>query len=129
MELNITLTQLQAATKQQILDKLDTWLSNRTKRQLIGLILTVANDMGDKVELPDAPIITYQPDGQIASHLNAVRDTLGVKLGGKRITWTYYPTGEVDTITAVQFDANDAVGKRRTIKHYTDGSQPTVTEG
>ena len=58
------------------------------------------------------------------------RDVLGAKLGSRRIAWTYYePNGPVDTITVEELDAADKVVKRRTIKHYTDGTQPKVKEG
>ncbi len=54
---------------------------------------------------------------------------LGARVGRETADWTYYPTGEVDVITQTQFDTNDAVSKWRKIQHFTDGSQPTVTEG
>jgi len=128
MELNITLAQLRAATKDQILTKLNTWLSNRTKAQLIGLILTVADDIGDRVEIPEPTLSDHYPDGQIKSMFQVNRDVLGNRTGGRDITWTYYPTGEVDAITIEELDARGVVTAKRTIKHFKDGRQPITTE-
>ncbi len=129
MELNLTLKQLQSVTKAQILDGINTRLTAMTKAQLIGLILTVADDVGLNLVLSDAPVIVNRPDGQIASRATIRRNTLGIRVGRETTDWTYYPTGEVDVITTTRFDSNDAVAQRRAIQHYTDGSQPTVTEG
>ena len=128
MEINYTIEQLRAATKTQILTKLTTWLSNRTKAQLIGLILTVADDLGDRIEIPEPTLSDHYPDGQIKSSLQVNRDVLGNRTGGRDTTWTYYPSGCVQDIIIQEFDASGTEIWHRRIHHYEDGRQPITTE-
>ena len=121
---DVTLKQLRALTKTQIINKLTSYLTNNmTKRQLI-------------LWLMDADIITVEPvrkylaDGQIESETIIEVDTETNAQVNKRVTsWTYYPTGEVDIITIKTYAGANALLKTKAIKHYTDGRQPTVTEG
>lgn len=121
---DVTLEQLRALTKAQIITRLSTWLTNHfTKRQLILWLM-------DADIQPDEPIRTYRADGQIESQVEVERDTETALQIRKRTTnWTYYPTGEVDTITVKRYDATKTLIGTKIIKHYTDGRQPTVTEG
>jgi len=51
-------------------------------------------------------------------------DEKGIK-HERKITWTYYKTGEVDVITIERYKAGKLVSIKE-IKHYLDGKQPTV---
>ena len=115
---NLTLAQLRAATKAQIITAIDNWLATHTKRRIIELLLDVTN-------IADRPDITYGADGQIARRDEVFRDVVGNVTGGKRTNYAYYPTGEIDTITIVDVAADlTTVLGRRTVKHYLDGRQP-----
>ena len=59
--------------------------------------------------------------------VEVTRDRLtGKVLGRKYMDWTYYPTGEVATITISERDASDVETARRVIRHFADGRQPVV---
>jgi hypothetical protein len=120
---DVTLEQLRALTKAQIITRLSNWLSNNfTKRQLILWIM-------DTDIQQDEPVRTYRPDGQVKRETLVERDTETALQVRKRITtWTYYPTGEVNVITIKTYDASNNLTRTKIIKHYTDGKQPTVTE-
>lgn len=115
---NLTLAQLRAATKAQIIAAIGNYLTNNfTKRQVIAFLL-------DADIVPDAPARTYGKDGQIESETDVDRDAeTGTIIARRTVSWTYYPTGEVDTITITEGAAV------RIVKHYLDGRQPTVTVG
>lgn len=121
---DVTLKQLRALTKTQIINKLSTWLTNNfTKRQLILWLM----DM-DVIDIE--PVRTYQADGQIESETTITVDTETNAQVNKRVTtWTYYATGEVNVITIKQYDGSNNLLHTKAIKHYKDGRQPTVTEG
>jgi queuine/archaeosine tRNA-ribosyltransferase len=121
---NVTLEQLRAYTKTQIISKLSTWLKNNfTKRQLILWLMEI-----DVMQLEPERI--YQVDGQIASEISVTVDTeTNLQVSKREVTWTYYATGEVNVITIKQYDANNVLLHTKAIKHYKDGRQPTVTEG
>jgi hypothetical protein len=121
---DVTLEQLRALTKAQIITKLSNWLTkNFTKRQLILWLMDIE-------VMDDEPIRTYIADGQIESETIVTRDTeANLQVSRRETLWSYYPTGEVDVITIKQYDSNDALIRTKAIKHYTDGKQPTVTEG
>ena len=116
---NLTLEQLRAATKAQIVTAITNWLNNRTKRQIIALLI-------DMDVVADTLDVTYWPDGQIKRRDEVFRDTLGDVTSGRRTNYAYYsPGGEIDTITIIDVDADlTTVLSQRTIKHYTDGRQP-----
>jgi hypothetical protein len=121
---DVTLEQLRALTKTQIINKLSTWLTkNFTKRQLILWLMDI-----EVMDMP--PIRTYRADGQIASETIVTKDTgTNLQVNKREATWTYYATGEVNVITIKQYDANNVLLHTKAIKHYKDGRQPTVTEG
>jgi queuine/archaeosine tRNA-ribosyltransferase len=121
---DVTLEQLRAYTKTQIISKLSTWLKNNfTKRQLILWLMEI-----DVMQLEPERI--YQVDGQIASEISVTVDTeTNLQVSKREVTWTYYATGEVNVITIKQYDANNVLLHTKAIKHYKDGRQPTVTEG
>lgn len=75
----------------------------------------------------DDPIRTYCKDGQIESQSITFRDVeTGVVIINKMITWTYYKTGEVNSITIVETDGALNEVSRMIIKHFEDGRQPEV---
>lgn len=121
---DVTLEQLRALTKAQIITKLSNWLTNNfTKRQLILWLMDIE-------VMDDAPVRTYRADGQITSETTVTKDTeTNLQVSKRAVTWTYYATGEVNLITIKQYDSNDVLLHTKAIKHYKDGRQPTVTEG
>ena len=120
---DVTLEQLRALTKTQIINRLSTWLTNNmTKRQLILWLM-------DADVISIEPVRKYRPDGQIESETRIEVDTETNKQVGKRVvTWSYYATGEVDVITIKNYDGINNLLRTKAIKHYRDGRQPTVTE-
>ena len=121
---DVTLEQLRALTKTQIINRLSTWLTkNFTKRQLILWLMDI-----EVMDMP--PVRTYRADGQITSETTVTKDTeTNLQVNKREATWTYYATGEVNVITIKQYDANNVLLHTKAIKHYKDGRQPTVTEG
>jgi len=121
---DVTLEQLRALTKAQIINKLSMWLTNHfTKRQLILWLMDIE-------ALDDEPVRTYQADGQITSETIVTIDTeTNAQVNKRVVNWTYYATGEVDVITIKTYDGSNNLLRTKTVKHYTDGRQPTVTEG
>ena len=121
---DVTLEQLRALTKAQIINRLSTWLTNHfTKRQLILWLMDIE-------VMDDEPVRTYRADGQISSETIVTKDTeTNLQVNKRVVTWTYYATGEVNVITIKQYDANNVLLHTKAIKHYKDGRQPTVTEG
>ena len=61
---DVTLEQLRALTKAQIISRLSTWLTNNfTKRQLILWLMDIE-------VMDDEPVRTYRTDGQAAANLS-----------------------------------------------------------
>ncbi|HEX8992908.1 MAG TPA: hypothetical protein VF784_14605, partial [Anaerolineales bacterium] len=100
----------------QIITAIANYLTNNfTKRQIIAFLI-------DADVVADPPARSFRPDGQIESEIDTTRDPeTGALIATKQVLWSYYPTGEVDTITI-----NDGTSLR-TIKHYLSGQPPTVT--
>ncbi len=124
---NLTLDQLRAATKAQIITAIDNKLTAMTKQQIIALVWSVVAP--DDITVSDAPVIVTRPDKQPASQTEVTRDTLGARVGGRVTTWTYFENEKgkpVDTITISERDATDKETVRRVIKHSASGGQPTV---
>ncbi len=121
---DVTLEQLRGMTKTQIISRLSTRLTNHfTKRQLILWLMNM-----DVITID--PVTTYRADGQIESKTTILVDTeTNAQVNKREVTWTYYATGEVDTVTIKQYDGSNSLLRTKAIKHYTDGRHPTVTEG
>lgn len=121
---DVTLAQLRSMTKTQIINRLSTWLTNHfTKRQLILWLMD--NDV-----ITIDPVRVYRADGQIESETTIDVDTeTNTQVNKRVVTWTYYATGEVNVITIKVYDGANNLVHTKAIKHYTDGRQPTVTEG
>jgi len=121
---DVTLAQLRSMTKTQIINRLSTWLTNHfTKRQLILWLMDIE-------VMPLDPVRTYRADGQIESETTIdVDPETNLQVSKRAVTWTYYATGEVNVITIKVYDGANNLVHTKAIKHYTDGKQPTVTEG
>lgn len=118
---DLTLQQLRASTKAQIIASIRDYLTaNYTRRQLIQFLR-------DRETEWDEPIRTYRTDGQIESQIEVERDEeTGEIVSSKSITWSYYSTGEVNVILIIVYDATGIEIKRKRIKHFKDGRQPEV---
>ena len=120
---NVTLEQLRAATKAQIVTFITNKLNSMTKRQIVLWLMNA-----DVINI--APVVVRRPDGQLSSMTEVVRDMESDVQISKCVTdWSYYPTIEVDTITIKTYDGSNALIETRTIKHFTDGRQPMSTNG
>lgn len=113
--INLTLPQLRAATKAQIITAITNRLNNITKREIIIWLLENMD------RIADAPVITRRQDGQIDTQTETTRDIeTGEIVETRTVSCTYYDNGDIDTITIT----NGADLKR--VKHYLDGRQPEV---
>ena len=118
MKTKNTLEQLQIMPLAQL--KAD-YVRDMTKRDL----LVLANSGSELIY--DIPVCTYRRDGQIESQSETTHDVeTGAVISTKTIAWTYYKTGEVDTITVVETNADGKETGRIVIKHFTDGRQPEI---
>jgi hypothetical protein len=117
---DITLAQLQAASAAQIRTVITNRINAMTKKQLVALVWSVVAP--DDIAYADAPVVVCDKNGQMTSLTEVTRDALGVRTGGRVITWTYYEkTGAVDTITISTRDAADIETDRKVIKHDPSG--------
>lgn len=115
---DLTLEQLRSMTRAQIRQAITDAIAPMSKREMIQWLL-----QADIVN--DPPLRTYGADGQIIKQVEIDRDAeTRERVRGKVTTWTYYPTGEVDTIIISDRDAVDGEISRRRIKHYRDGRPP-----
>ena len=118
MKTTLTLEQMKAATVTQILQDV---AANNTKREICAELLGMER-------VPDRVVITYDDQKRIVKRVETERDLLsGDVLGSVVTTHSYYKTGEIQDIVVSERDAKDAETARRTIKHFADGKQPTVT--
>lgn len=125
---DVTLEQLRAATKTQILNFISNKLSGLTKLQLCRLLLRVGDiDVDNLLEFPDRAITTGDSRGEL-TRVQPFRDISGDKTRTKLSNRTYYPSGCVDVWTLIQLDASDLEVGRTTIKHSEDPNiQPIPT--
>ncbi len=129
---NYTIEQLRKAVGEgkfdQIRTALKTKIDDLTNKQLIILILKVADVDIENMEIQDREESEGDSRGQLWQ-LRVVRDILGNKLRSTRFDYTYYPpqpdgTQPRDTITITEMDADDKVISVKKLKHYPDGRQP-----
>lgn len=116
----------------QIRTAFKTKIDNLTNKQLIILILKVANIDIENFEIQDREEGEGDSRGQLWQ-LRVVRDVLGNKLRSTRFDYTYHPpqpdgTQPSDTITITEMDADDKIILLKKLKHYTDGKQPEWIE-
>ena len=122
---DLTLEQLRAATKEQIITTITGKLTSMTKNRICEFIWGIRNIVTDNLTLTNTTHREDSQNGQVI-RVNETTDVLGTKLTSQKIEWAYYPTGEVDTITISELDALDAVISTKTIKHFKDGRQPAI---
>lgn len=125
--IGVTLAQMQAATKSQVVTVITNWLNNKTKDQIINFVLSnCAINVDTAILISDPETSTGDVRGPL-TRSQVVRDINGNKVSTRTATWTYYSQGPVDTITIIQLNASDVEVGRTVIKHYLDGRQPTKT--
>lgn len=104
-----------AETQAMVLDGMD-------KRQLV--VMKNGTDI-----LYSEPECSCRKDGQVESMVQSWSDLVdGTPLGSKEINWTYYETGEVDTITTTEYDGDGNQTAQNIVKHFTNGQQPVEME-
>lgn len=73
-------------------------------------------------------ILTEKDKENRLSQWTEERRDLDNALLGRRVNeYIYYQTGEIDTITQSVYDSNNKLTSKKTIKHYIDERQPTVS--
>jgi hypothetical protein len=122
---DLTLEQLRAATKEQIITRVVNILTSMTRKKICEFIWTIKSAGFEAISLSTLTINHDVPEGQLL-RVYEKTDILGNKTGSTKTEWTYYPTGEVDTITILELDALDQIISQKTIKHFTDGRQPII---
>lgn len=116
---DLSLDQVRGLTKEQIIIGITNRLNNLTKRQILELVYKVTEESNVSSE-------RYREDGQPTEKITVVKDILDNVIRKDKITYTYYPKGEVDEITILKLDPADKELSRKVIKHFTDGTQPIV---
>ena len=122
---DLTLEQLRAATKEQIITRINALITAMTKKRICEFIWTIKDIDLSPITLETQIVNHNVPEGQLI-RVYETTDILGNKIGSRKIDWTYYPTGEVDTITTTELDPLGQVISTQTIKHFTDGRQPVI---
>jgi hypothetical protein len=122
---SMTLAQLRASTKAQIITGVSDYLSaNFTKKQLIQLLRERDTEWDD-------PVWTYVSTTkglQYESKTEIERDCeTGAQVSKRVTTWDYYNSGEVNVILIIVYDANNVEKKRKRIKHARTGGVEDVT--
>lgn len=117
----LTLAELRAASKADIITSVGSWLNVRTKAQIIELLM-------DSTEFADKPTVTHGEHG-ILTRDQTVRDALGDMLRVEHTEHAYYDTGEIDEITTVVENIGGDVIEDRLIKHYRLGNTGGQPEG
>jgi hypothetical protein len=124
-----SLSTMQAASVDQMSSDMTSQLSGLSKNQLAKISQVIVSvQQGDDIPLliPDPPVSTGYERGQLTSS-QVMKDIDGNIVSTTNTEWTYYPTGEVNTITITQLDSSGTVISTQVIQHYTDGRQPTNT--
>ena len=122
---DLTIDQLRAATKEQIITRVTNLLTSLSRKRLCEFIWTIKNVNFVEIILETLTVNHDVPEGQLLKVYEKI-DLLGDKTGSTKTEWTYYPTGEVDLIVLSELDGLDVVVGVKKIKHYLDGKQPEV---
>jgi len=120
---DLTLELLRAATKEQIITRVTNLLTSLSRKRLCEFIWTIKDFDFTEIKLETLTVNHNVTEGQLLRVYERT-DILGNKTGSTQIDWTYYPTGEVDTITTTELDALDQVISVKTLKHFRDGREP-----
>ena len=92
---------------------------------LLWTLPCIAQDLVSKA-IPEKVTVQVKSPLKYGKLLQEMESTDDKGVKHKRaITWTYYPTGEVNLITVKRYTDGKLVSTRK-IKHYLDGKQPTV---
>jgi len=119
LSITMTLEQMRAATKAQILQNV---AAHNTKREIAVALL-------GQERVADRVVIIRDAENRIVKRVEVERDLLtGNRLGGRVTMRDFYDAGEVNRIIISERDAgNNEIGKR-TIKHFRNGRQPVMVE-
>jgi hypothetical protein len=120
---DLTLELLRAATKEQIITRVTNLLTSLSRKRLCEFIWTIKDFDFTEIKLETLTVNHNVTEGQLLRVYERT-DILGNKTGSTKTEWTYYPTGEVDTITTTELDALDQVISVKTLKHFRDGREP-----
>uniref|UniRef100_A0A6M3LS98 Uncharacterized protein n=1 Tax=viral metagenome TaxID=1070528 RepID=A0A6M3LS98_9ZZZZ len=72
--------------------------------------------------------VTKDLKGRTKIWTEITKDIDGNQIQKRIDTYTYYQTGEIDTINQKVYGADDTIVKEQNVKHYMDGKQPMVTK-
>jgi hypothetical protein len=115
---DLTLPEMRASSKLEIINSVKDYMqANFTKKQLIQMLRERDTEWDD-------PICTYGEDGILTQNEIERDSETNAQVSRKYTVWDYYNTGEVNTIITEFYDENDALKRRKKIKHYKDGRQP-----
>jgi hypothetical protein len=119
---DLTLEDLRNATLVQIQTAIKNKLAGLSKKQLIILILRVADIDVENFEIQDKEEGEDGPNGQVW-RIRTIRDVLGQIVRKERFDWTYHPGIEgkrpVHLITKTQLDADGkAIGETEVIAKH-----------
>ena len=103
--------------------RVTTLVAEMNKKEVCEFIWTIKGITFAPINLEIPTEAENIPQGQL-HRAYRMDDILGEKLGSRKIDWAYYPTGEVDTITITDLDANDIIISVKTLKHFRDGREP-----
>lgn len=121
----VTLQQLRSNTLGQNRAIVTSYVAKLKNKDVCDFIWTIRGITIPEISLETITEKQDLPQGQ-SIRVYQKTDILKNKMGSRKTEWTYYPTGEVDTITTTQLDENDHVTSTKTIKHFTDGRQPII---
>jgi len=71
-----------------------------------------------------------EPNIQVLKNIDgSIKQWTEISDNGKRVdNYTYYKDSEVNEISKKVYNSKDALTDNKTVKHYTDGKQPTVLD-
>ena len=73
-------------------------------------------------------IVTVVKNGQgrMSTWTEEIRDLDGLLVGKRTDEYTYYLTGEVNTITMEKYGSDNKLTSKKVLKHCKDGTQPNL---
>jgi len=80
----------------------------------------------------DENIVTIQVEkdeqGRTGTWTEETRDPEGILISKRVDKYSYYETGEINVIDQRIYDGEGSLRSKKTVKHFTDGRRPVVTE-
>jgi len=122
---DLTLEDIKKATQVELNQDISTEVTSLSKKELAETIWTIKSTPPFTPAFETLIQQADDPRGQLI-RVYELSDILGTKTGSQKIEWTYYPTGEVDTITITGLDALDQIVSTKTVKHFLSGKQPVL---